>query len=169
MTCSNDGDSDEFNMNIIDDYVEDPLITDNTNLVRDFTVLNTNARLLCPKITSLIDTMEETGAVMSVVSETWLKDGEGLDNDRDDLREGAGMELICKNRQVNERGVAHGGVAIMYRKSAVSLRELRVDTATDYEILVALGNIKGLSRKILVIACYVPPCLLYTSPSPRDS
>ena len=101
--------------------------------------------------------MDETGAVMSVVSETWLRDGESLDRDMDDLREGAGMELICKNRRVNERGVAYGGVAIMYKKNAMSLREIKVDSAADYEILLALGNIKGLSRKILVFACYVPP------------
>ena len=39
-----------------------------------FTIINCNARSLCPKIGFLIDCMEETDASVGVVTETWLDD-----------------------------------------------------------------------------------------------
>ena len=55
-----------------------------------FTIINTNARSLCPKIVSLIDCLEEMTATVGVVTETWLADGESLHADLDDLMNGAG-------------------------------------------------------------------------------
>ena len=60
------------------------------NKIRNFTVLNTNARSLCPKIRSLTETMEESVASMAIVTETWFRDGEGLEEGMDDLSEGEG-------------------------------------------------------------------------------
>ena len=78
--------------------------------------MNTNARSLCPKLTSLLDNKEETEADQSVVSDKWFKDGDGLTDIKDDLREGSGMEMICSNRETSDRGVAHGGIAVIYKK-----------------------------------------------------
>ena len=39
---------------------------DNTRFKRNFTLLNTNARSLCPKTDSLVEMMEETEAVLAV-------------------------------------------------------------------------------------------------------
>ena len=76
----------------------------NTNL----TIINTNARSLCPKITSLIDCLDELEGSLAVVTETWLADGEALEADVVDLAAGAGLGMIHKNRLPNTHGVAHG-------------------------------------------------------------
>ena len=58
-----------------------------------FTIINTNARSICPKINSLLDTIEELDAAVAVVTETWLADGATLEEDRQDLLLGAGISL----------------------------------------------------------------------------
>ena len=76
----------------------------------DLMILNTNARSLCPKIDSLIDCMTETDARIVVVTETWLDDGEDLEQDRRDLSEGAGIGMVTKNRRNSAaNGVRYGG------------------------------------------------------------
>ena len=72
-------------------------------------MINTNARSLCPKINSLLDTMEELEASVAVVTETWLADGVTLEEDKQDLLLGAGISMLCKNRPCDNRGQAYGG------------------------------------------------------------
>ena len=50
-----------------------------------FTITNTNARSLTPKITSFIDCFKEMETHIAVVTETWLQDGAALEDDVDDL------------------------------------------------------------------------------------
>ena len=69
--------------------------------------INTNARSLCPKIHSFVDCFSELQLTFATVTETWLADGEGLDQDLEDLALGAGISLICRNRPRGQRGVAH--------------------------------------------------------------
>ena len=64
-------------------------------------IINTNARSLCPKITSLIDCIDELEATVAVVTETWLADGEPLEKDVADLAHGAGLGLLHRNRAPN--------------------------------------------------------------------
>ena len=52
----------------------------------EMTLINTNARSLCPKINSLVTCFEELEAHVAVVTETWLTDGVGLQDDVADLR-----------------------------------------------------------------------------------
>ena len=47
----------------------------------DLTLINTNARSLCPKVNSLITCFEELEASLAIVTETWLTDGERLSDD----------------------------------------------------------------------------------------
>ena len=119
--------------------------------------INTNARSLCPKIGSLNNCFEELDLSFSVVTETWLSDGVLLDRDKDDLEHGAGLGLLHRNRPPNSRGVSHGGVAIIYRKAKMSLKELDIKNLDAYEVVAAIGNVIGQSRKVLVVACYMPP------------
>ena len=35
--------------------------------------------------------------------------------------------------------------------------EVKFVNDENFEVVVAMGNIKGLSRKLLVIGCYIPP------------
>lgn len=39
-----------------------------------FTIINTNARSLCPKIHSLTDCMDEMDASLAIVTETWMRE-----------------------------------------------------------------------------------------------
>ena len=74
-----------------------------------FTIINTNSRSLCPKIDSLIDCMTECDARVAVVTEKWLKDGQRLDDDAEDLSAGAGLGMIARNRNVPAaNGVTYG-------------------------------------------------------------
>lgn len=59
-----------------------------------FTIINTNSRSLCPKINSFIDTFKEMEACLAICTETWLKDGQELDDDIDDLLHGSGIGMI---------------------------------------------------------------------------
>ena len=101
--------------------------------------------------------MEEMEAAVGVVTETWLADGESLQRDLDDLLHGAGVGLICRNRQANNQGVAHGGVAVAYKSGLCSMKEVVMDNPENYEVLVTSANLPGYSRKLITIACYIPP------------
>ena len=50
-----------------------------------FTIINTNARSLAPKISSFIDCFKEMEANIAVITETWFRDGPELDEALDDL------------------------------------------------------------------------------------
>ena len=121
------------------------------------TVINTNSRSLCPKINSLLDCFEELKGDVAVVTETWLADGEGLEEDADDLVQCADLGMLYENRAVNSKGVAHGGVAIFFKKSKLELKAFRMHNPEKFEIIPSVGRITGLKRKLVVIACYIPP------------
>lgn len=44
-----------------------------------FTLINCNARSLCPKLDSLIDCFNETEAAIGFVTETWMTDTDAAD------------------------------------------------------------------------------------------
>ena len=52
------------------------------NECSDFSIINTNARSLCPKISSLIDCMSETDTRLAIITETWLQDGPQLEHNK---------------------------------------------------------------------------------------
>ena len=85
MTCSSSESIDFLN----DANLEDPDNDDNK-----FTIMNTNARSLTPKIQSFIDNFHELDANVAIVTETWLADGPSLEADLDDLLLGTGIDLI---------------------------------------------------------------------------
>ena len=123
------------------------------------TIINTNARSLCPKVQSLIECIEETDTKIAIVTETWLRDGNDCDALRDELSLGNGLGLIAKNRQVGGNGVAYGGVALVWKESFAGFKEVSLPNPQRNEVLVAAGSMRGHSRKIVVVACYVPPNL----------
>ena len=122
------------------------------------TIINTDAISLCPKITSLMDCMDELQGTVAVVTGTWLADGEPLDADMCDLAHGAGLGLIHKNRAPNAHGVAHGGVAVIYyKKNACNMTRVEIQNPDNHEVLVTAGNLPGYKEKLVVVACYIPP------------
>ena len=101
--------------------------------------------------------MDETDAHVAVVTETWLKDGDELDRIVQDLELGSGYDMLHKNRRPGERGVAHGGVALLWKVGQISFKQLDIKNPNDYEILAAAGAVPGQRRKLVVLSCYIPP------------
>ena len=102
--------SDEFDNDDSNEFDLQMEVSENKRVEKNyFTILNTNARSICPKIGSFIDCFKEMDACLAVVTETWLQDGQQLQDDVDDLLHGAGLGLITRNRPPNSRGVSHGG------------------------------------------------------------
>ena len=107
------------------------------NKCSDFSIINTNARSLCPKISSLIDCMSETDTRLAIITETWLQDGPQLEQDVVDLSAGAGLGMITKNRTLPAaNGVTYGGVAVIWQEGQCSLREMKIKNPENYEVLI---------------------------------
>ena len=132
-------------------------VKNKTNPCTPITIVNTNARSLCPKIHSYIECLEELDAQIGIVTETWLSDGVSLEEDKLDLEHGAGLGMLTLNRKPNAAGVSHGGVAITFRKSFCSLSRIPAKNPDNFEVLPAVGSIPGHRRKLVVFACYIPP------------
>ena len=64
--------------------------------------------------------------------------------------------MLCCNRK-SSGGQAYGGVAIIYNEQLCNFKELPFDNPDSYELLAVVGTMPGLQRKIITIACYVPP------------
>ena len=153
--CQLDGADDDILDELSDAENDDE--EENKDYSTQFNVINTNARSLCPKIDSLIDCFGEMDAKIGIITETWLADGESLERDIRDLANGAGLGMVCLNRKENNRGVAHGGVAIVSNTATCSLTRLDLPNPEGFEVLVTSSNIQGYSRKLLTVACYLPP------------
>ena len=74
----------------------------------------------------------------------------------DDLLQATGIAMLVRNRTL-AGGLAHGGAAIAYRASEMTLRVLEWPNPDDFEVLCAAGNLKGFARKVFVVAAYMPP------------
>ena len=105
------------------------------------------------KIHSFIDCFDETNATVGIVTETWLTDGETLANDILDLAHGTGIGLICRNRDPNDRGVAHGGVAVASRLSSCRTVDLNLPNPGGHEVLCTSTTIPRYSRRLITLAC----------------
>ena len=135
-----------------------------SNLTDTLTLINTNARSLCSKIESLTDCYEELKVDVGIITETWFKNGPELEQNLSDLELGAGLGSLVLNRDPNPlTGVSHGGVAIICRKRIGTFKKIDFPNPDKFEVLPATGSIRGSSRKIAVIAAYIPPN--YTVPN----
>ena len=132
---------------------------DASNKLERHTLLNTNARSLCPKIDSLIDNINELECTFAVITETWLNDGEYLEQGKLDLQDGEGLSIITRNRKLGNRGVAHGGVCVMARESRAKMAPFRFHNPGNFEVLPVVASLKGHTRKLLLVACYMPPSM----------
>ena len=145
-------------MNIDAERVKNPNDNDGQKRgILPFTVLNTNARSLGPKLESLVDCINEMDARVAIITESWLKDGDELDNIRQDLSLVYGMGMLNKNRMPQPNGVAYGGVALVWKESACSFKQVNLKNKDDFECLVCVGSLPGLSQKMVVVATYLPP------------
>ena len=121
-------------------------------------IINTNARSLCPKIESLIDCINETDTQIAVVTETWMKEGDRLDEVMSGLSLGSGIGMLHRSRdRCAANGVFYGGVALLWMESVGSFKKVQVKNPEEFEVLTAVGTLHGQSRKMIIIACYIPP------------
>ena len=59
-----------------------------------------------------MDNYNELECCIGVVTETWLKDGQKLEEQLENIRGAQGLRVLYKNRKGNHRGVAHGGCVL---------------------------------------------------------
>ena len=129
------------------------------NMKRKKTNINfavTNARSLAPKIESLREYIMELDLTFGVLTESWLRDDQSLENTKDDLSLGSRLGLLIRNRKSARGRNAGGGVAVVYDMNRISLKVIPTKR-TGVEVLVVSGRILGLSRRLVVIAAYIPP------------
>ena len=132
-----------------------PELRQNSRLELKF--INTNARSLRPKITSLIDCFKNLDLSYAVVTETWFTDGEKLLLESENLLLGHGLNSFCLNRPPGNAGYSHGGVAIIYRDADIVAKKFHFPNPEAFEILCSELTFRGLKRKVFVIAAYMPP------------
>ena len=58
--------------------LEENVYDDASNELERLTIINTNARSLCPKINSMVDYFNELECTFAIVTETWMSDREHL-------------------------------------------------------------------------------------------
>ena len=139
-------------MGDVEDTYEEP-----NEKIFEMTIINANARSLCPKIDSLITCMDEMEASIGVVTETWFRDSPELEDDLADLQGRAGLSMLKLCRAPNAQGVSHGGVGIAYNQNKCTLTRIDLLNPCNWEILAAKSRFVGFHRPVVVIACYVPP------------
>ena len=54
-------------------------------------------------------------------------------------------------------GFSHGGVAIIYRESLCTMKEIVLPNPGDFEVLLSSTRFPGHSRQLVIVACYIPP------------
>ena len=95
---------------------------------------------------------------MAIVTETWFKEGPTLEQFKSDFELGAGLCTVTLCRDPNPNtGVAHGGVAIINKKAFGKFKKYAYPNPDAFEVLPAVGTITGTSRKMVVVAIYIPP------------
>ena len=99
--------------------------------------------------------MVETDAHLAAATETWLGD-DRAEEDRLNLSLGAGMGVLWRNRKANPRGVAYGGVALVWKEGEIEFKRVDIKNPEEYEVIGA-GRIPGQKRKLVLVCCYLPP------------
>ena len=73
--------------------------------------------------------------------------------------QGAGLGMLNRNREAHERN----GVAIVWRESYGNFKAIHHANPDSFEVLSAVGLIKGSSRRLAIIAFYIHQLYTFTS------
>ena len=120
-------------------------------------MINTNARSIRPKLNSFVDNFSELELTFSIITETWLADGDALEELTEVLLLKHGLNLYAKNRPLNNTGGSHGGVAIVTRDLCSKFKPYQFDNPEDFEVFAVTGCVQKLEKKLFLVACYIPP------------
>ena len=95
---------------------------------------------------------------MAIITETWLQSRSNLELEIESLGDEYGIKALFRNRTaIASNGRQYGGVALLYRGSSVKMRNFPIINPEEYEILVTTGTVAGMSGKLFVFSCYMPP------------
>ena len=86
-----------------------------------------------------------------MITETWIQNNRETTARIGNLLDGSHIELIRR-----DRGRRGGGVAIVYDTRKAKLKKYSIQN-NIYEIVCATGKINNNSRKVAVLAVYLPP------------
>ena len=64
-----------------------------------------------------------------------------MDEDIEGLCLGARLGLVCLNREVNDRGFSHGGLAVAFKAFEINLKKVKLHNPKSYEVLMVSGMI----------------------------
>ena len=120
-------------------------------------LINTNARSLRPKTSSLIRCFINLSLTLAIITETWLPGGSGLEKESEDLLLGHGLRMHALSREPLASGVCYGGVAIICRESCTRTNVIPFPNPERFEVLPVSVKISDVKRKIFAIAVYIPP------------
>ena len=118
-----------------------------------FTIALINARSITGKLVSFKQTMDELGADVCLLTESWLKNNVLINTMMDDFTNQTGLCFIRKDRAGQRRG---GGIAICYRKDRIQFSKAKIPPS-KHEVMAAVGRREGQRRKIVVVTVYIPP------------
>ena len=122
-----------------------------------------NCQSLKWKLPSLSENFKNNKCAFIIANETWFKRKDPqLKKLLDDLEDEFDIKAIRKDRKLGKTGLAHGGVATFFDSTkctlkAFPLNALRGKEEREYEILASRGNLRGVSREIVIFSCYLPP------------
>ena len=123
-----------------------------------FNVINTNACLLRPKISSFLTCFLNLAMTLAIVTETWFAQGNSLDLRSEELLMGHGIKSFTLSRDPHpSTGVAYGGVAIFLRDSITKANVYQFPNPEKFEVLPLSVTVADVSRKLFVLAAYIPP------------
>ena len=86
---------------------------------------------------------------IGIVSETWLNEGSGLEEDVDHFVNGTGFGLINLCRRPIPRGVAHGGVSVAFRQNSCELNQVHLCNAEESKFWCAADPSVDMQRSLL--------------------
>ena len=104
-------------------------------------------------MSSFTKTLNEIGADICLVTETWFKENDLINNVLEDFKNQTKYHFLRKDRPLGSRG---GGVAICYRTDKIQMSKAKIPP-TKHEIYAAVGRRTGQRRKLVAVVIYIPP------------
>ena len=127
-----------------------------TNKKNIFTITLINARSLKPKLKSFRKTLDELGSDVCLVTETWLRNTDQINQSLEDFTQQTGYSFLRKDRSGERRG---GGVAVCFKSDTVNFSKAKIPPS-KHEVYAAVGRRVGQRRKIVVLVVYIPPTIM---------
>ena len=155
-----DSESDEDLDSTIIDLTENETKNKQRKSSRRLCFVNTNARLLGPKVESLYDCFSEKEVDLVFLTETWYQSDRSLSDTLAEYSSRFSLQAIVRNRRnLAANGRSYGGVAFVYRKRTAKFEKFDLVNPDNHEVLATIGSVSGIRGKIFCLTVYAPPNL----------